>query len=186
MQQAHKSGQFCGSPVELLVGPSVGLVVANSSAGNSPNAGPSSCGAALADELWEIGNRAAGSGEARAEIIPKGDAVLVAGLDQRQEGIAAVASDVAAGSAADLALGDEGTDVVFGAVGMERDLRAIEHHQQFSLVGVQAGKQPIEAGKAGAAPEDAVEAGPQGGLAFRTGMAAIGLEIVVEAPDQTA
>jgi hypothetical protein len=44
-------------------------------------AGRSSCGAALADELWEVANRfAASSGEARAEIIPEGDAVLVAGL----------------------------------------------------------------------------------------------------------
>ena len=83
-------------------------------------------------------------------------------LTSDEEGIAAVAADVAAGAAADLALGDLAADVVFGAVGVERDLRAIEHHQQFGLVGVQAGEQPIEGGKAGAAPEDAVEAGPQG------------------------
>ena len=68
---------------------------------------------------------------------------------------------VAAGAAADLALGDLAADVVLRAVGVQRDLRAVEHHQQLGLVGVQPGEQAVEGGEAGAAPEDAVEAGAQ-------------------------
>lgn len=71
-------------------------------------------------------------------------------------------------------------------VGVQRDFRAIEHDQQFGLVCVLSGQQPVEAGKAGAAFEDAVEAGPQGGSALRTGIVAIGLEVIVEVPDQPA
>ena len=64
-------------------------------------------------------------GESGAEIIPERDLQLVAGLEQRQEGIAAIATGIAAGAAAHLALGDESADVVFGAVGVQRDLRTV-------------------------------------------------------------
>src|SRR5271163_1462522 len=43
-----------------------------------------------------------------AEVVPKFDAVLAAGLQEAEEGVAAVAADVGAGSAADLALGERG------------------------------------------------------------------------------
>ena len=51
---------------------------------------------------------------------------------------------------------------------------------------MQSGHQPVERGKAGAAPEDPIEAGTQDGSAFRTGISAIALEVVVEVPDQAA
>jgi IS66 C-terminal element len=44
-------------------------------------------------------------------------------------------------------------DVVFGAVGVERDFRSFEHHQQFGFVGVKPRQQPVEDIEAGAAPE---------------------------------
>ena len=104
-----------------------------------------------------------------AEIVPEGDAELCAGLAEAEEGIAAVATDVAAGAAADLALGDLAADVVLRAVGVQRDFGPIEHHQQFGLVGVQPREQTVEGDEAGLAREDAVEPRPQGGLALLVG-----------------
>ena len=59
---------------------------------------------ACADDFGEGGElRAAWDGEACAEVVPKGDAELGAGLVETEKGVAAVATGVAAGSAADLA-----------------------------------------------------------------------------------
>ncbi len=52
---------------------------------------------------------------------------------------------------------------------LQRDLRAVEHHQQFGFVGVQSGQQSVKGGKASAASEYPVEAGPQDGPAFGLG-----------------
>ena len=49
---------------------------------------------------------AARDGEARAQVIPEGDAVLGAGLEEGEEGVAAVSADVASGPPADCPLGD--------------------------------------------------------------------------------
>ena len=62
----------------------------------------------------------------------------------------------------------------------------IEHHQQLGLVGVQPREQAIERDEAGAAAEDAVEAGTQFAAASRGRVGAIRLEISVEPPDQRA
>ena len=69
---------------------------------------------------------------------------------------------------------------------MERDLRPVEHHQQFGLVGTQAADQPVEGGKAGLALEDAIEAEAQCGLAASRGVVPVGLEVAIEPPDETA
>ena len=89
-------------------------------------------------------------------------------------------------AAADLAPGDLGADVVLRAVGVQRDLRAVEHAQQLRLVGVQAVEQSVEHDEAGAALEDAVEAGAQLGPAAPTGLTAVGLQVGVEPPDELA
>ncbi len=137
--------------------------------------------------MREVGDGwVAGDDEPGAEVVPERDAELGAGLGEAEEGIAAVAAGIAARAAADLAFGHLAADVVFRAVGVERDLRAIEHHQQFRLVGVQPSEQAVEGGKAGAAFEDAIKAGAQGGLAQWCGIAAIGFEIAIEPPDQMA
>jgi len=141
----------------------------------------------LADDLGKVWHRP-GSADVQsgAEIVPETDTRLVAGLDQQQECVAAIVTDIAAGATTDLAFGDLAPNVVFGTVGVELYPRAVEHHQQFGLVGMQSCQQPIESDKAGAAPEYPVEAGPQDDPAFRVGIAAIRLEGVILAPDQLA
>src|SRR5881227_1785233 len=96
--------------------------------------------------------------EPAAKIIPEADVQLGACLDQPEESIAAVASKVASRAAADFAFGDLAADVVLRAVGMQRDFRAVERHQQFRLVGVQPHEQSVQHGKPGAAHEDAIKA----------------------------
>ena len=126
-------------------------------------AGPASGGlAAAADEVWKLRDgRTAADAEPGAKIVPEGDAELPAGLGEPEEGVAAVAADVAVGSAADVALGHLAADVVFRAVGVQRDFRVIEHHQQLGLVGVQPLQQAVEGDEAGAPLKDAIEARPQ-------------------------
>src|SRR5271163_5330030 len=88
------------------------------------------------EDLREVGNvPAAWDFEARPQIVPEENAVLGAGLQEPEEGVAAVAAGVAAGSAADLAFFDLATDVVLGAVGVQWDIGPLEHHQQFVFVG---------------------------------------------------
>src|SRR4051794_14483570 len=127
-----------------------------------------------------------GAAQPGAEIIPEGEAELGAGFGEAEKGIAAIAPAIAAGAAADLALGHLAADGVFSAVGVQRDVRPIEGPQQLGFVGVEAGEQPIEGSKAGAALEDTVETGAQGGSALWCRISAVGLEVAVEPPDQRA
>ena len=72
-----------------------------------------------ADEVWQLRDGwTAADTEPGAKIIPEGDAELPAGLGEPEEGVAAVATDVAAGSAADVALGHLAANVVFRTVGV--------------------------------------------------------------------
>ena len=127
-----------------------------------------------------------GAAQPGAEIIPEGEAELGAGFSEAEKGVAAIAPEIAAGAAADLALGHLAADGVFSAVGVQRDVRPIEGHQQLGFVGVEACEQPIKDSKAGAALEDAVETGAQGGSALWCRITAVGLEVAVEPPDQRA
>ena len=68
------------------------------------------------------------------------------------------------------------TNVVFGAVGVQRDIGPFEHPEQFGLVGAQAGEQTVEGGEAGLAAEDAIEPRRPGRLVRRGWMAAPSLE----------
>src|SRR5271166_5783936 len=156
--------------------------------GAEPRAASRSGGlAAAADEVGEAGHRrGAGGTEPGAEIVPERDAELLARLAEAEEGVTAVAPGVAFGPAADLALGHLAADVVLRTIGVQRDLRVVEHHQELGLVGVQPLEQPIEGGKAGGAQEDAVEARPHFAAAARRRCQAIGLEVGVVPPDQPA
>ena len=100
-----------------------------------------------------------GDAEAITEIGPEGDGVLLTGLLQRQEGIAASSAVLAAGAAADLADGHRVADILLRAVGIERHLGALEGDQQFGFAQLEAGERRIELGKAGGAAEQAVEPG---------------------------
>jgi hypothetical protein len=90
------------------------------------------------------------------------------------------------GSAGDLALGDDGADVVFQAVGVQRDLRTVEHPQQFGLAPMQPPQLPIQQDEAGLLGEDPIEAGAQHPGALGIGVVLVGLQIAIEPPDQAA
>jgi len=88
----------------------------------------------LADEVWERGDGLGSwNAEPVAEIDEEGDAELHAGLHQAEQDIASIASGLAYRSAGDFALGDEGADVVFGAVCVERDLGTVKNAQEFAF-----------------------------------------------------
>lgn len=89
------------------------------------------------------------------------------------------------GSAGDLALGDEGADVVFRAVGVERDL-GTENAQEFMVAVMQPGKQPVEHDIAGSSFEQGLEVGAQGRRAARTRGALVALQVAIIPPDQLA
>jgi hypothetical protein len=59
--------------------------------------------------------------ETCAEIVPEGESKLCAGLEEAQEGVAAIAAGIASCAAADFAPGDLATNIVFRSVGVERD-----------------------------------------------------------------
>lgn len=129
---------------------------------------------------------AAGNGEPVAEVVPESDAELGAGFYQTEESITAVSPEIAAGATADLSFGDLAADVVLRAIGVQRDLWPIKHHQQLRLVGVQPREQSIQGGETRTPPEDALEASPQLRPAAGCGIGAIGLEVAVEPPDEPA
>ena len=90
----------------------------------------------LADEIGQVFDvRAVGHAEAMAEEIPESDAELGAGLHQAEQAVAGVAAEIGAGAAAELAPSDVGADVVFRAVGVQGNVGAFQHAQQFGLVG---------------------------------------------------
>src|SRR5829696_6395952 len=68
---------------------------------------------ANSDEVGQVWNGGlVWAGEPSAEVVPERHSELLAGFHQAQERIPAIASDVAAGSAADLAPDHLGPDVV--------------------------------------------------------------------------
>src|SRR3954470_1431949 len=157
--------------------------------GQNPGAGGSRSGGltSAADEVSEARNGGASwDADPVAEVVPEGDAELLAGLGEAEEGVAALAAKIALGAAADLALGHLAADVVLGTVGVQRDLWMVEHHQQLGLVGVQPLQQAVERDEAGAALEDAVEAGAQLAAPAWCRRRPVGLEVGVEPPDQAA
>ena len=96
-------------------------------------------------------------GEPAAEIVPESDAQLGAGLGQTKEGIAAIATNVAAGATADFAFGHLTADIVLRAVRVQRNIRMVEHGQQLGLIGVQPLQQAIKSDEAGVTAEDIIE-----------------------------
>jgi hypothetical protein len=102
------------------------------------------------------------------------------GLGEPEEGIAAIASVVAARSGADLAADHLTADIALGAIGVQRDFRSLQHHQQLGLVGVQPLQQSIQRDVTGAAAKDAVEPGAQRQTTALARVGPIDLEIGVE------
>ena len=88
-----------------------------------------------ADEVGERRNdRLIWDGELAAEVVPESDAQLGAGLGQAKEGIPAVATDIAAGTAADFAFGDLAADIVLRGIGVQGDVRVVERGQWSGLI----------------------------------------------------
>ena len=89
---------------------------------------------------------------------------------EAQHDVAGVAAFFADGSAGDFSFRYEGADVVFGSVGVDRNLRAFENAQESNLVSKQPSEQPVERDVACAgALEDTVETGAQELCLLRTG-----------------
>jgi hypothetical protein len=66
---------------------------------------------------------------------------------------------------------------------VQRDLRPVEHAQEFTLAPMPPGQQPVEGEVAGLALEDPVEAGAQGGGTPAAGLAPVGLQVTLEPPE---
>ena len=124
--------------------------------------------------------------EAVAEIVPEADGVLGAGFHEPKEGIAAVAACMRTGSAGDLAARHLAANIVFRAVGVQWDVGALQHHQQFGLLSAEPRQEPVEGGEACLRGEDGVEAALKLSGATRCWRLAVGLEVRVEAPDAGA
>jgi hypothetical protein len=122
--------------------------------------------------------------EPAAEIIPESDAQLGASLRQTKEGVAAVATDVAAGATADFAFGYLTADVVLRAVRVQGNVRMVEHGQQLGLIGVQPLQQAIKSDEAGVTAEHVVEPFVELGTPPRCRCDAVVFQIGVELPDQ--
>jgi len=140
---------------------------------------------ATADEIGERGHGCVFRRiQSTAEIVPERDPQLSTGLGQAEEGIATIAPDIAAGAPADAALRYLSADVTLGPIGVQRDLGAIEHSQQFGLVGTQPRQQAIKRDEPSAAIEDAIEAGAQLTTTTRRRGGAIRFEISAKPPNQ--
>jgi hypothetical protein len=140
-----------------------------------------------ADEIWKLRDGgAAADAESGAKIIPKGNAELPACLSEPEKRVAAVATDVAVGSAADVAFGHLAADVIFRAVGVQRNFRVIEHHQQFVFVGVQPLQQTVKGDEACTPLKDAIEARSQFTASTPRRLEPVGLQVGIEPPDQPA
>jgi len=122
--------------------------------------------------------------EAGADEFVERQFQLHAGFGKPQHDVARVAALVADGPAGDFSFRDEGADVVFGSVGVDRYLRAFENAQEPVLVAKQPSEQPIERGvsRAGAL-EDPVETGAQELGLFHAGGKLVVLQGTIEPPD---
>ena len=149
--------------------------------GKFPGGGSTWDGANEVGEVWDCG---AWNAEAGAEIVEEGDFEFHAGLAEAEHDVTGLAALFADGSARDFALGDEGADVVFRGVGVERDFRPFEHAQKFVFAPEQALQQTVERGIAGSALEDAIELQTQEVRLFRARGALIGPQAPIEPPDR--
>src|SRR5260370_2004489 len=137
-------------------------------------------GADEGGEFWDVG---AGKAEAGAEVVEEGDFEFHAGLGEAEHGVAGLAAFFADGPTGDFALGDEGSDVVFGSVGVEGDFRPLEHARKFVLAREQAFQQTVERRIAGSAIEDAIELRAQEARPFGARRALVILQAPIEPPD---
>jgi hypothetical protein len=93
-----------------------------------------------------------------------------------KEGVAVIAAFIRTGSGGYLASRHLAANIVFRAVGVQWDVRTLQHHQQFVFLCAEPRQQPVEGGKAGLRGEDGVEAALKLAGAARSWRLAVGLE----------
>jgi len=135
-------------------------------------------------QAWHVSG--AFDGEAVSEEAVERDVELGAGLHQAEHDVAGDHAGLADGTAGYLALGDDGADVVFRAVGVQWDLGALQHAQEIGLLSMQSAQQTIEQSVSGGFGEDAIEPGSEHAGAFGVRGALVGLQVAIEPPDQAA
>jgi hypothetical protein len=136
------------------------------------------------DDFWQLWNvLGTRDGKSVAQIIPECDFELGAGLGEAEEGVAAVAAEITARAAAELAPGDVAADVIFRSVGVQGDVGSLKHQQELTLLCLEPAQEPVERGIARLRREDLLKALDELSLALGCGLCAIGLEIGVEGPD---
>lgn len=92
-----------------------------------------------------------------AEIMPKRQAELLAGLHQPEHAVTrqpAVATDGAPGN---LSLDDKAAQISFRRIGMQRRFRSLQNAQQFCLAAPQSGKEFVEVAIPGSNGENSIE-----------------------------
>lgn len=92
-----------------------------------------------------------------AKIVVKGQAELLARLQEAKHCVAGNPAISAYGAAGNLSLDDETAQVVLRRISAEGDFRSLEHAQQFGLAAVRSDQQCVESVIAGAQGEDAIE-----------------------------
>ncbi len=81
-----------------------------------------------AEQVWQVGYQVLAP-ESVAKIVPEFDILFLAGLDQTGERITTSPPIFRARTAADLAFDDISSNIVFTAVVVQRNIRALQHQQ---------------------------------------------------------
>ena len=111
----------------------------------------------LADESGEAwDDRRFRQSEAVAKIIPEADGLLGACFISPRK-VATIAACIRTGSGGDFAARHLAANIVFRAVGVQRDLRALQHHEQFVFLCTKPRQEPVEGDEARLAGKDGVE-----------------------------
>src|SRR5208283_4767233 len=114
------------------------------------------------------------------------DRLLGAGFHEAEEGIAAIAARIGASAGGDFAPRDLAADIVFRAVGVQRDLRVLQNGEQIGLLGAKPFQQAVERGKTRHGGKDGIEAAAQLPRPAPGWRLAVSFEILVEPPDAGA
>ena len=86
------------------------------------------------DEVCEVWDFGSWDTKSRADVIIEGQFEFHAGLGEAEHDVAGVAAFVADGSAGDFSFGDEGADIVFARVGVERNFWRSRTRKRWSLL----------------------------------------------------
>ena len=100
------------------------------------------CGG-LANQVRERGDGVL-AGDPIVEVLPKGETMFPAGLLEADEGIPTASPGLTAGAGTDLALLHHVPEVVLAAVVVQRQVRVVQHPQQFVAGALEAAQPLIE------------------------------------------